>query len=138
MSPRGPQCNHLTVSGTTITAGADIVFNSGTTYDPSVASLSATAAVVCYEDDGNSSAYRDAGSFATIPMTFRHDGVGGGTLRIGARQGKGFPGMLDERTFNVVLVRNAGQGGGVGPTEDPDQVVEYYGYVSDVVLPPYN
>ena len=52
--PAWPQCNHLSVSGTALTAGADLVVNSGSSFYTSVPSLSATAAVVCYKDYGNS------------------------------------------------------------------------------------
>jgi len=44
----------LTISGTTVTAGAKTVFNAATTYYISVTQLDATHALVCYTDGGNS------------------------------------------------------------------------------------
>jgi len=45
----------LTISGTTVTAGTETVFNTAGTYYNSVTQLDATHALVCYRDDGNSS-----------------------------------------------------------------------------------
>ncbi len=44
----------LDVSGSTITAGTTVVFESATTYQTSVTMLTSTKAVVVYQDDGNS------------------------------------------------------------------------------------
>ena len=47
-------CNALVLSGTTLTKGADLVVNSGSTYYISVSMSSATQGVVCYRDNSNS------------------------------------------------------------------------------------
>jgi len=76
---------------------------------------------ILYEDEGDSYRY-EKGSFATIPLEWNQRTK---TLTIGRRTGR-FPGMLERRVFNVVLVKD-GHGTGVGLTTAPDQVVEYDG-----------
>jgi alpha-D-xyloside xylohydrolase len=74
-----------------------------------------------YEDVGDTYDY-EKGKFATIPIAWneaRH------TLQIGKRTGE-FPGMLKERTFNVVWV-SANHGAGIPVTDQPDAVVHYTG-----------
>jgi alpha-D-xyloside xylohydrolase len=66
---------------------------------------------VLYEDENDGYAY-EKGAHATIAM---HWNDGAKTLTIGEREGS-FPGMLRERTFNVVVV-------GKGTT----QAVKYVG-----------
>ena len=66
-------CNHLTVSGSTLSKGADLVVNSGRTRYLSVARLSASEAVVCYSDYSSS-------RFGTC----NHLTVSGSTLSKGA------------------------------------------------------
>ncbi|HZM11314.1 MAG TPA: glycoside hydrolase family 31 protein [Candidatus Limnocylindrales bacterium] len=74
-----------------------------------------------YEDDGESYGY-ERGEHATISFTWTDASQ---TLSIGARSGS-FPGMVRERTFNIVLV---GKGHGVGeaPVVSADRVVRYNG-----------
>ncbi len=74
-----------------------------------------------YEDENDGYAY-EKGAYATIPL---HWDDATRTLTIGERGGS-FPGMLNERTFNVVVV---GQGHGVGipATAQPDRTVKYSG-----------
>jgi alpha-D-xyloside xylohydrolase len=55
-------------------------------------------------------------------------------LTIGARRGE-FPGMLRERAFRVVVVRND-HGVGVDATEKADRVVQYSGAAVVVKLEP--
>jgi alpha-D-xyloside xylohydrolase len=74
-----------------------------------------------YEDEGDSYRY-EKGTYATIPFAW-DDATK--TLTVGSRKGE-FPGMLKERTFNVVLVK-AQHGSGIPVTESPDQVVKYSG-----------
>lgn len=74
-----------------------------------------------YEDEGDSYRY-EKGAYATIPFSWDDAAQ---TLTIGARKGE-FPGMLKERTFHVVLVKEK-HGSGVTVTEAPDQVVKYDG-----------
>jgi alpha-D-xyloside xylohydrolase len=74
-----------------------------------------------YEDDGQSYDY-EKGAHATISFKWSDASQ---TLTIGARTGT-FPGMLGERTFNIVLV---GKDHGVGeqPTASADRAVRYTG-----------
>jgi alpha-D-xyloside xylohydrolase len=74
-----------------------------------------------YEDENDSYHY-EHGVYAEIPM---HWDEAQHTLTIGARHGE-FPGMLRERTFKVVFVRE-NYGAGVDSTEGPDRVVRYSG-----------
>jgi len=81
----------------------------------------ADASFTIYEDQGDTYNY-EKGQFATIPISWneaRH------TLEIGKRAGK-FPGMVKERTFNVVWV-SENHGAGVPVTDKPDAVVHYTG-----------
>ena len=81
-----------------------------------------------FEDDGASQAYRtDAEAYSSI--AFAWDDASG-TLSVGARAGKGFPGMPATRTINVVFVGGSsvqGHGAGIGPCAHPDAVVQYTG-----------
>jgi alpha-D-xyloside xylohydrolase len=74
-----------------------------------------------YDDDGESYAY-EHGAYSTIPVRW-DDGTH--TLTLGARQGS-YPGMPQQRTFNIVWV-SAGHGAGVGTTEPADKTVDYSG-----------
>ena len=47
-------CNHLTVSGTSLIKGADLVFNGASTADIAVVRLTNAKAAVAYVDKGNS------------------------------------------------------------------------------------
>jgi alpha-D-xyloside xylohydrolase len=83
---------------------------------------------VLYEDQNDTYAY-EKGVYATIAM---HWDDGKKTLTIGARKGK-FPGMLNTRTFKVVLVGD-GHGTGIEDTVGPDRVVKYDGRKLTVAL----
>ncbi len=74
-----------------------------------------------YEDENDNYNY-EKGMRATIPITWTEATQ---TLTIGAVQGS-FPGMLTNRTFNVVFVASA-HGAGRGETPTPDKVVAYSG-----------
>jgi alpha-D-xyloside xylohydrolase len=74
-----------------------------------------------YEDDGVSYGY-ERGAFARIPL---HWDDATKTLTIGKREGK-FPGMLNQRTFNVVLVTKD-KPVGFSFTPKPDKSVRYQG-----------
>ena len=74
-----------------------------------------------YEDENDTYNY-ETGAYATIGFHWDNDKQ---TLTIGERKGA-FPGMLKERTFRVVFVReNRGAGGGI--TETADKNVAYSG-----------
>ena len=74
-----------------------------------------------YEDQGDTYDY-EKGKYATIPISWDDAKR---TLEIGIRTGD-FPGMLKERTFNVVWV-SENHGAGISTTEKPDAVVHYSG-----------
>ncbi len=80
-----------------------------------------SGAFTLYEDDGVSYGY-ERGEASRIPLTWNE---AAGTLTIGARQGS-FPGMLHERTFELVWV---GKGAPVAFDADgaPKRVVRYGG-----------
>jgi alpha-D-xyloside xylohydrolase len=88
----------------------------------------ANGSFVLYEDEGDSYRY-EKGVYATIPITWDDTS---NTLTIGPRKGQ-FAGMLKDRTFNVVLVKEK-HGNGVSVTETPDQVVKYSGAEVKVTL----
>ena len=74
-----------------------------------------------YEDEGDNYNY-EKGKSATIPITWNEAKQ---RLEIGKRVGD-FPGMLKERTFNIVWVSD-NHGAGVPITEKPDAVIHYTG-----------
>ena len=74
-----------------------------------------------YEDENDTYNY-EKGAYSTIPLHW--DDVAR-TLTIGDRKGQ-FPGMLENRTFRVVLVRE-NHGVGVNPADQADNVVRYSG-----------
>ncbi len=74
-----------------------------------------------YEDEGDTYHYEKK-VYATIPLHWDNHA---GTLTIGQRQGS-FPGMMAERTFQVVLV-GINHGTGAAVTAKPDQLVHYTG-----------
>jgi len=76
---------------------------------------------VIYEDENESYNY-EKGVYATIPL---HWDDAAHTLTIGDRKGQ-FPGMLENRTFHVVFVRE-NHGVGASPADEIDKVVQYAG-----------
>jgi alpha-D-xyloside xylohydrolase len=78
-------------------------------------------AFTLYEDDGLTYGY-EKGAFARIPILWDDAAR---TLTIGKRTGQ-FPGMLDKRTFNVVLVAK-GKPIGFSFTPKADHSVKYSG-----------
>jgi alpha-D-xyloside xylohydrolase len=74
-----------------------------------------------YEDENDGYDY-EKGVYATIPL---HWDDAEHALTIGERKGQ-FPGMLQERTFRVVFVRD-NHGVGVNPADAADKVVQYSG-----------
>jgi len=83
-----------------------------------------------YEDDGSTRAHEAEAAFTIIPLRFD---AAAQTFTVGARQGKGFPGMLEARTFRVVVVR-PGVGVGVGDAAAPDATFSYSGEAVTVPL----
>ena len=87
----------------------------------------ASGSFMIYEDDGETYGY-EQGEYAVIPITWDEER---GVLVIGDRRG-GFSGMLEERTFHVVWVR---EGYGVGVEEaEADVVVHYKGVATKVEM----
>lgn len=82
-----------------------------------------------YEDDGLTFDY-EKGAFAQIPLIW-HEATH--TLTIGARTGS-FKGMLNERTFNIVLV-SASKPLGYSTSPKADASIKYHGDAIDVPLP---
>jgi alpha-D-xyloside xylohydrolase len=74
-----------------------------------------------YEDEGDGYDY-EKGVRATIEFIWDNANR---RLVIGRREGE-FPGMLPQRTFRVVLVKE-GKGAGMALTSKPDRVVQYSG-----------
>src|SRR5271157_2304054 len=74
-----------------------------------------------YEDAGDSYDY-EKGQHSVIPITWNDQA---GVLTIGAREGS-YPGMIEKRTFRIVLV---GKGHGIGGevTTEADQEINYEG-----------
>jgi alpha-D-xyloside xylohydrolase len=79
------------------------------------------ASFVLYEDANDTYAY-EQGEYATISFSWNDAKQ---ELSIGQREGT-FPGMLDTRTFHVVIV-GADHGAGPGVTATPDHTVSYDG-----------
>ena len=81
----------------------------------------ASSSFTLYEDEGDNYNY-EHGIYATIPIQWNEKSQ---TLTIGARHGE-FPGMLKDRTFNVVFV-TSDHGVGIPQTDKPDDLVHYSG-----------
>jgi alpha-D-xyloside xylohydrolase len=82
-----------------------------------------------YEDEGDNYNYEKE-QHATIPFEWNEARQ---TLTIGKRAGK-FPGMLEERTFNIVWV-SKDHGTGIPSTDRPDAVIRYKGRAVKVPAP---
>jgi alpha-D-xyloside xylohydrolase len=82
-----------------------------------------------YEDEGDSYRY-EKGAYATIPIKW-NDATQ--TLTIGERTGA-FPGMVERRIFNVVLV-SPGHGVGEGISKTTDAALEYSGKSTKITFP---
>lgn len=82
-----------------------------------------------YEDQGDGYAY-EKGVFATIPMKWDDRSR---TLTLGRRYG-GFPEMLTQRTFRIVLVRPS-HGAGPETEKRADVTVSYSGKLEKVRIP---
>jgi alpha-D-xyloside xylohydrolase len=86
----------------------------------------ASAKFTLYEDEGDSYDY-ERGAYSEIPI---HWDDRAGRLTIGNRRGR-FPGMLDRRTFRVVVVRDE-RGTGVASSSEPDATIDYAGKTTSV------
>ena len=81
----------------------------------------ANADFTLYEDENDTYNY-EKGAYATIPL---HWDDARRVLTIGERKGQ-FPGMIESRSFRVVLVRH-NHGVGINPDDEPDRIVQYSG-----------
>ena len=79
------------------------------------------ASFTIYEDENDNYNY-ESGSFSLIPIQWNDSDK---ILTIGERTGS-FPGMIENRTFNIVLVRS-GHGIGIEPENKPDHIIKYNG-----------
>lgn len=117
-------------AGSIVPFGPEIQYAMEKQADPMtlVVYTGADGAFTLYEDDGVSYGYERA-AFARIPVRWNEKTK---TLTIGRRDGS-FPGMLAERTFNVVFVSKSKP---VGFSFDPkaDRTVTYRG--DEVVVKP--
>src|SRR5262249_18830113 len=83
-----------------------------------------------YEDENDGYNY-EHGAYATIPFSWDDSSQ---TLTVGDRKGS-FPGMLESRTFRIVLV-SEGYGNGDGLTNALNKIVSYSGKAITVSMPP--
>ncbi|WP_420237624.1 TIM-barrel domain-containing protein [Telmatobacter bradus] len=88
----------------------------------------ADGAFTLYEDQGTNYGY-EKGAFATIPLRWNERT---GELTIGSRSGS-FDGMLEQRTFRVVLVA-PGHAAAFAPEQDAARSVSYSGQTVRVKL----
>jgi alpha-D-xyloside xylohydrolase len=86
----------------------------------------ASARYTLYEDEGDSYDY-ERGAYSEIPIQWDDKT---GRLTIGTRRGR-FPGMLDRRTFRVVVVGDE-RGTGVASSSEPDATIDYTGKTTSV------
>jgi alpha-D-xyloside xylohydrolase len=118
-------------AGSLVPFGPEITYTSEKPSDPITLFIYAGAngSFELYEDDGTTYAY-EGGAFSRIPLTW-NDATS--TLAIGAREGS-FTGMLETRTFELVLVR----GDKAVPfsfTPTADKTLSYDGTAVEVMLP---
>jgi alpha-D-xyloside xylohydrolase len=111
-------------AGSIIPMGPDIQYSTEKSADPMELRIypGEDGSFTLYEDENDNYDY-EKGIYATI--TFQWDNAKK-ELTIGDCKGE-FPGMLNERVFNVVLVSEQ-HGVGVGPTHNPDRIVSYNGH----------
>ncbi|HEX7597494.1 MAG TPA: DUF5110 domain-containing protein, partial [Polyangia bacterium] len=110
-------------AGSILPLGPDIQYASEKPADPVEVRIypGADGQFTLYEDEGDGYDY-EKGVHATIKFTWDNARR---RLTIGKREGK-FPGMLQQRTFRVVLVKE-GKGTGMALSRKPDRVVRYSG-----------
>ncbi|HWF92892.1 MAG TPA: TIM-barrel domain-containing protein [Terriglobales bacterium] len=74
-----------------------------------------------YEDEGDTYAY-EHGAYSIIPIHWNDKTK---TISLGERNGS-FPGMLKDRTFHIVIVKDD-HGAGIVPVANPDATLQYHG-----------
>ena len=117
-------------AGSIVPMGPDLQFASEKPADPIELRIypGANGDFVLYEDENDNYNY-EKGTYALIPF---HWEDGKHTLTIGARSGR-FPGMLENRKFRIVVVRD-GHGTGIGQTGTADKELEYSGSPVTITL----
>jgi alpha-D-xyloside xylohydrolase len=117
-------------AGSIVPFGPELQYTGEKAADPITVYVYAGAngAFSLYEDDGRTYGY-EHGAFTKIPLEW-NDATK--TLTIGHQQGS-FPGMLTERTFNVVLV-SAEHGVGFDFSPKVDHTIQYRGEAVQVSL----
>ena len=118
-------------AGSIIPFGPDVQYIAEKPSDPITLFVYAGAdgEFTLYEDQGTTFDY-EHGAFAEIPVTWEDSTR---TLTIGKRQGS-FPGMLGNRTFQIVLV-SKGQPGAFSEIIKPLRTVQYDGGQESLTLP---
>jgi alpha-D-xyloside xylohydrolase len=118
-------------AGSIVPLGPELQFASEKPADPIELRIfpGADGDFTLYEDENDNYDY-EKGSFATIPF---HWDDARQTLTIGNRKGS-FPGMLQSRSFRVVLVSEK-HGSGMETSNEVDRVVQYRGEVVKVSVP---
>ena len=88
----------------------------------------ADAELILYEDENDNYNYEE-GAYSTIALRWNDSDR---TLVIGARSGE-YPGMLETRTFDIVIV-GSDKGAGLDPAQEPDETVAYRGQEMTIAL----
>jgi alpha-D-xyloside xylohydrolase len=118
-------------AGSIIPMGPEVMYAAEKPADPIELRIydGADGDFVLYEDENDNYNY-EKGAYATIAI---HWDNAKQELTLGARQGA-FPGMLQNRTFKVVHVRED-FGVGIESTDKPDSVIQYSGeQVSEITV----
>lgn len=117
-------------AGSIIPTGPDVEYATEKPADPIELRIyrGADGDFTLYEDENDNYDY-EKGVYATIPIHWNDAET---TLTIGERKGK-FPGMLESRTFRIVVV-GEGHGTGIGLAARPDKTVQYSGKPVTAVL----
>jgi alpha-D-xyloside xylohydrolase len=110
-------------AGSIIPSGPEIQFTNEKAADPITLFVytGANGLFTLYEDEGVNYNY-EHGAFTKIPIQWNEAAR---TLTIGKREGR-FPGMLTERTFNIVFISQA-KPVGFSFTPTPDRTIRYQG-----------
>ena len=110
-------------AGSIVPLGPDLQYAAEKPTDPIELRIypGADGSFTIYEDEGDAYNY-EKGAFATIPIRWDNKSS---MLTIGDRTGS-FPGMQQQRTFHVVVVR-PGHGTGIEPTSEPERSIRYDG-----------
>lgn len=117
-------------AGSILPLGPDVEYATEKPADPIEIRIypGADGTFTLYEDENDSYSY-ESGAYSTIQFDWNDKSS---MLTVGERTGK-YPGMLENRTFRVVLVRS-GHGTGGELTENADNVISYSGKTQTIQL----